>query len=198
MGLIPAHAGSTRPASSRQDHLWAHPRSRGEHHNSIGSVKVCNGSSPLTRGARDRFLCGAVGPGLIPAHAGSTCCSSRRVRPTPAHPRSRGEHINFRKVVHRAAGSSPLTRGAPIAIARRFDSARLIPAHAGSTASPQRPGLLPRAHPRSRGEHWWWIELIRGRRGSSPLTRGARLAGGAGRAAARLIPAHAGSTSEGH
>ena len=52
------------------------------------------------------------------------------------------------------------------------------------------------AHPRSRGEN-----TARGRRllswgGSSPLTRGKRRSGRAGRGRGRLIPAHAGKTAD--
>ena len=50
-GLIPAHAGSTLRASGPPGQLWAHPRSRGEHSESVSAIKGSMGSSPLTRGA---------------------------------------------------------------------------------------------------------------------------------------------------
>ena len=50
------------------------------------------------------------------------------------------------------------------------------------------------AHPRSRGENCAWCMLWASRGGSSPLTRGKRLAVAVGTARGRLIPAHAGKT----
>ena len=51
------------------------------------------------------------------------------------------------------------------------------------------------AHPRSRGENGIGTRLIRGIRGSSPLTRGKPLLSWAGFSVLRLIPAHAGKTT---
>ena len=51
-GLIPAHAGSTRIARLHSRAAWAHPRSRGEHFFRELWGCGCEGSSPLTRGAR--------------------------------------------------------------------------------------------------------------------------------------------------
>ena len=91
-------------------------------------------------------------------------------------------------------GSSPLTRGK--LFVRRFSrgAARLIPAHAGKTAPPEREGPGAKAHPRSRGENPVFVYRTDLGCGSSPLTRGkllARLDSGIGE---RLIPAHAGKT----
>ena len=76
-GLIPAHAGKT--VAQGDDVLIgpAHPRSRGE--NVAGGALLCHaqGSSPLTRGKPTRQAKQAVGPGLIPAHAGKTGSRSR-------------------------------------------------------------------------------------------------------------------------
>ena len=72
---------------------------------------------------------------------------------------------------------------------------RIIPAHAGSTASSSVASGLPQDHPRSRGEHKAVTPSWPAKAGSSPLTRGAQgcypfLAG-----QGRIIPAHAGSTT---
>ncbi len=50
-GLIPAHAGSTPTAPAASAAIWAHPRSRGEHHARYVRPRNGEGSSPLTRGA---------------------------------------------------------------------------------------------------------------------------------------------------
>ena len=94
------------------------------------------------------------------------------------------------------AGSSPLTRGKQNPWLKRTWAPRLIPAHAGKTEHREPLQAVQRAHPRSRGEnptrpgaavrHW----------GSSPLTRGKPHCVGLCDACARLIPAHAGKTSQ--
>ena len=73
-GIIPAHAGSTNPYSSRENRRADHPRSRGEH-------------------SRPRKVC-AVHTWIIPAHAGSTRMNGRTGMHCSDHPRSRGEHGN--------------------------------------------------------------------------------------------------------
>ena len=50
VGLIPAHAGKTRPKNRRKSASRAHPRSRGENQVEGHLRVVLAGSSPLTRG----------------------------------------------------------------------------------------------------------------------------------------------------
>ena len=52
-GLIPAHAGKTRPPARFRSSSRAHPRSRGENRLLIVYVPEGGGSSPLTRGKLD-------------------------------------------------------------------------------------------------------------------------------------------------
>ena len=194
--LIPAHAGSTRNHSRQPCDLEAHPRSRGEHSLKMPSPRHLVGSSPLTRGARlggshDEPTCR-----LIPAHAGSTDFSVVCHGGVPAHPRSRGEHVEPSSSVNAWRGSSPLTRGAPPPRSRLAGDPRLIPAHAGSTDHDATRRRVIRAHPRSRGEHWGRYSRSSVKRGSSPLTRGARNTSSVPHADRGLIPAHAGSTDE--
>ena len=75
------------------------------------------------------------------------------------------------------------------------DLDRLIPAHAGSTRARPRRRESARAHPRSRGEHIAHADAAEIVAGSSPLTRGALRGHRARPRRARLIPAHAGSTT---
>ena len=95
-----------------------------------------------------------------------------------------------------AAGSSPLTRGKRLQSLDLTIDRRLIPAHAGKTP----PGLpkvpTPRAHPRSRGENKHKGMAAFALLGSSPLTRGKRLARPPHHTQSGLIPAHAGKTEE--
>ena len=70
----------------------------------------------------------------------------------------------------------------------------LIPAHAGSTATPSSNSRITSAHPRSRGEHLPSAQDLVKLQGSSPLTRGALVGQVLHRELRGLIPAHAGST----
>ncbi len=112
-GLIPARAGSTRPAAI--------------------AASAVSGSSPLARGAPGPSRTAPRRGRLIPARAGSTRPWSLRSTTRTAHPRSRGEHAPPFHISRYSTGSSPLARGARVG--RRLDHAvrGLIPARAGST-----------------------------------------------------------------
>ena len=193
-GLIPAHAGSTMTWISPARPPRAHPRSRGVDLWADDGGTTRAGSSPLTRGRRAVGLHDGAGPGLIPAHAGSTRLSRPTTCLRTAHPRSRGVDIKVLSNKSAFEGSSPLTRGRRLLRGRSGQGCGLIPAHAGSTSPLPRGQFFSWAHPRSRGVDWYSVDGLRKARGSSPLTRGrlstARIMSMVG----RLIPAHAGST----
>ena len=176
-GLIPAYAGSTPHTIGGSMDSTAHPRLRGEHVEAGMDKDRIRGSSPLTRGARTPPRSPGKHGRLIPAYAGSTRAASLPWRGMSAHPRLRGEHYpdDYRRPG--GGGSSPLTRGALTLSWFVFTRLRLIPAYAGSTfngiVAPQYEG----AHPRLRGEHPHSSPATSAPRGSSPLTRGARVAG---------------------
>ena len=92
----------------------------------------------------------------------------------PAHPRSRGENVRRPRDRVTSVGSSPLTRGKLVRSPRPLFRGRLIPAHAGKTGLIRSRTVVPRAHPRSRGEN------------SLMMCTSVFLSG--------LIPAHAGKT----
>ncbi len=197
LGSSPLARGAPRSTANRTPSSPAHPRSRGEHDPCDVRARHQAGSSPLARGAHRRHERARRGPGLIPARAGSTCRRSRRRARCPAHPRSRGEHLEADVLRVEWQGSSPLARGARCERDPRVVAGRLIPARAGSTRPRPVPTQSAGAHPRSRGEH---VASGSGRRqlaGSSPLARGAlphqRCRGHRG----GLIPTRAGSTFDG-
>ena len=194
MWLIPAHAGKTRLEPSRERTLRAHPRSRGENLNPYDPETWKTGSSPLTRGKQQQQCHEHPGNGLIPAHAGKTMSLSASPTTPRAHPRSRGENRASSSASSRMVGSSPLTRGKRTRGIAPGSSPGLIPAHAGKTrARTALPGRWA-AHPRSRGENATREYASACQLGSSPLTRGKRVGGEAGRVRHGLIPAHAGKT----
>ena len=153
-----------------------------------------SGSSPLTRGKRAAHLVPCDKDGLIPAHAGKTASMAANATFTRAHPRSRGENEAAQVLAKAAAGSSPLTRGKHARRPRRVDRRRLIPAHAGKTASRPFHHCRAPAHPRSRGENFMQDVWDDCESGSSPLTRGKQMCIRAFFAGFGLIPAHAGKT----
>ena len=192
--IIPAYAGSTstcaQPRTPRRDH----PRIRGEHRDHRCSAAVRRGSSPHTRGARDRFVDVSLKFGIIPAYAGSTGRRCRRT-PLPAdHPRIRGEHAIERKIMMSAPGSSPHTRGARGRRRVGWSWSGIIPAYAGSTPGAGVGRIPVGDHPRIRGEHRTKVYDSAHHRGSSPHTRGAHGRVVCGGDSAGIIPAYAGST----
>ena len=192
--LIPARAGNTERPPRAKCSCTAHPRSRGEHVLTSICTSRTPGSSPLARGTLQLDNEELAPVRLIPARAGNTESLKPTVKPSPAHPRSRGEHFGGRSALTPVTGSSPLARGTLTNHKYAGSSPRLIPARAGNTALHPKRARRGSAHPRSRGEH----ALIRFASycalGSSPLARGTLHGGGGDPARFRLIPARAGNT----
>ena len=153
------------------------------------------GSSPLTRGKPGQWVRRDATRGLIPAHAGKTARRPASFPRNTAHPRSRGENVMRGPPGSCSGGSSPLTRGKPLASLILPALTRLIPAHAGKTLTAQRLILRAQAHPRSRGENFGGTIAALADWGSSPLTRGKPSTCRRRRVRPRLIPAHAGKTT---
>ena len=152
-GIIPAYAGSTRCVQSNARLHGDHPRIRGEHTTRPRTRRTARGSSPHTRGAHEVDKPKPLGDGIIPAYAGSTRRRTRYRTGCWDHPRIRGEHSETPAALVESVGSSPHTRGARKADARRAVLRGIIPAYAGSTESPIRRWRSSRDHPRIRGEH---------------------------------------------
>ena len=131
--LIPAHAGKTTAGGRPRLVERAHPRSRGENHLYMAGQSRMRGSSPLTRGKRQRSGWSFSVSRLIPAHAGKTVRTTRRSSSLWAHPRSRGENSQAITSDRAPGGSSPLTRGKQVFGDCFAVTGRLIPAHAGKT-----------------------------------------------------------------
>ena len=173
-GIIPACAGSTRPAYRVASCDWDHPRMCGEHRSVPASAFVLAGSSPHVRGAHWAVTRSILRTGIIPACAGSTRCRSRPRGSVRDHPRMRGEHSRSFPVTWTPQGSSPHVRGALQGFVDALELLGIIPACAGSTAGDIIGNDEERDHPRMRGEHSCrscrkWCSL-----GSSPHVRGAR------------------------
>ena len=193
--LIPAHAGKTLEKTLAREPSGAHPRSRGENLIASSSMRHRSGSSPLTRGKRERLAHVGRRRRLIPAHAGKTRHTWERSQSRPAHPRSRGENRRTRYRMSSRGGSSPLTRGKRLSSLSLWGPLGLIPAHAGKTHTYWHRVGPRSAHPRSRGENRGLTAWSTAAAGSSPLTRGKQPFSARCSRIAGLIPAHAGKTT---
>ena len=173
--FIPALAGNTPTTSQAARWRPVHPRARGEHACNLRALPLEPGSSPRSRGT-------PAGPEgipavqrFIPALAGNTRRPPRGCHRLPVHPRARGEHTRQIAYWLTPNGSSPRSRGTPVAVTP--------------------PVSVVTVHPRARGEH---ADPSRGcgpHRGSSPRSRGTREHGGRLPVQVRFIPALAGNTA---
>ena len=193
-GLIPAHAGKTSARTRCRPRTEAHPRPRGENRSPRLPRPANRGSSPPTRGKQRQDRDMRDLGGLIPAHAGKTERSGARRPHHEAHPRSRGENLTAPRRERLGGGSSPLTRGKLASAGYDSQWCGLIPAHAGKTRRRPTRTSCAWAHPRSRGENAKPDPHRLVEPGSSPLTRGKRIARWCCGSCSGLIPAHAGKT----
>ena len=131
-GIIPAHAGSSRPPTQRAVASRDHPRACGEQARPGACHQDARGSSPRMRGAVPAAREDGTYVGIIPAHAGSSVSQrSRPARPWD-HPRACGEQLTFIADLIGTAGSSPRMRGAALQYRAHRHRTGIIPAHAGS------------------------------------------------------------------
>ena len=111
LGIIPAHAGNTRPKMAGLLAHQDHPRSCGEYFGKIGEAVDRVGSSPLMRGILFSSASARPYSRIIPAHAGNTKISHCKQPLVQDHPRSCGEYNSNEQPVELQPGSSPLMRG---------------------------------------------------------------------------------------
>ncbi len=174
----------------------AHPRSCGADPHSRSASQSAAGSSPLVRGGRCRYERLVLPRGLIPARAGRTPCWYTVTTRESAHPRSCGADPSQTGLRVAARGSSPLVRGGLSTPFPWWVPRGLIPARAGRTRRHPPRDHTRSAHPRSCGADVVDDLGRRGVQGSSPLVRGGPPEALDHRAAAGLIPARAGRTTQ--
>ena len=130
--FIPAYAGNSCSNAPVSATIPVHPRLRGELTSRGLPFMVVIGSSPLTRGTRER------------RRSYQLCCS--------VHPRLRGELPAPIAAVAVMDGSSPLTRGTQTIVFRVLRRVRFIPAYAGNSQDNRRGRkLAPGSSPLTRG-----------------------------------------------
>ena len=111
--FIPAYAGNTLHSVQSSLMKPVHPRLRGEHYVLEDGTRLLSGSSPLTRGTRNRAKVRSCAWRFIPAYAGNTRDGAQIQGRRAVHPRLRGEHVFRSSGKPTVDGSSPLTRGTP-------------------------------------------------------------------------------------
>ena len=135
-----------------------------------------------------------INRGIIPAHAGNTRHTHRRVARRGDHPRACGEHLSRSACRSCRPGSSPRMRGTLHGVPVGCTQPGIIPAHAGNTHCWNLKPTTPWDHPRACGEHRSSHHRHRPGQGSSPRMRGTREPISTPIALSGIIPAHAGNT----
>ena len=178
--------------------MWSfirdHPRSRGVYRSRRPPRARAWGSSPLARGLQTMLSKAYPAPRIIPARAGFTSWPPWSTHCPRDHPRSRGVYLRFPSERARLEGSSPLARGLPSVAPAGVDDLGIIPARAGFTEGPPRPGGGAADHPRSRGVYARPGRTSTESPGSSPLARGLLPHARHGIGPSGIIPARAGFT----
>ena len=213
--IIPARAGFTYGKQTGNKPSSDHPRSRGVYWGGQAGIVALEGSSPLARGLRARWIWCPCTPtdhprsrgvylsvlrgrrrvlGIIPARAGFTPSGIKKIRLNMDHPRSRGVYLPPKGSTVCRMGSSPLARGLRPESPDRPAAFRIIPARAGFTRLTL--SLLGGEwdHPRSRGVYERLQTSVPDGEGSSPLARGLRPHSLVESEASGIIPARAGFT----
>ena len=174
VGSSPRHAGNSRAGACRAPASSDHPRACGELAR-YGSIFLPGfGSSPRMRGTRSLAIDTRWLQRIIPAHAGNSrrCCSPARVGPD--HPRACGELAIPLYITPGPVGSSPRMRGTRFPGSVQHDDTRIIPAHAGNSATGVSRACGRPDHPRACGELCGKDKALRSAPGSSPRMRGTR------------------------
>ena len=149
--IIPAHAGQTRRWHSDADSQSDHPRACGA--NLLKRIEKGSdfGSSPRMRGKLAVHRVIVASTRIIPAHAGQTSGHPAWSVPGTDHPRACGANAQWSFGRRLQVGSSPRMRGKLGVTSESTAQQRIIPAHAGQTATTAKPCGIRSDHPRACG-----------------------------------------------
>ena len=170
--IIPASAGQTANASSKNEANADHPRECGANRAQRGRQPGRVGSSPRVRGKRIVGRFGSVGGRIIPASAGQTRLRATFAYPNSDHPRECGANHWYRTLCSPPNGSSPRVRGKLRCRLVFSPTHRIIPASAGQTKMIDVLGISLSDHPRECGANCFLTTLYSRWCGSSPRVRG--------------------------
>ena len=157
---------------SGHDHLWEHPRVRGEDISSRVTGFCSVGTPPRARGRRLTPWAGTPNHGNTPACAGKTRWCGVAGIPEGEHPRVRGEDLSREHLLVSGVGTPPRARGRlPYPVGARLVRGN-TPACAGKTPVGSRLWHCPREHPRVRGEDTFSLSVGDAIQGTPPRARG--------------------------
>ena len=193
--IIPAHAGQTSTGSSSSSRSPDHPRACGANRCCRSPWASNDGSSPRMRGKPTHHRSHIIHNRIIPAHAGQTRFLPYWPWLWPDHPRACGANIRYSMSGIGRDGSSPRMRGKLLNVKTQVWNERIIPAHAGQTATTTKRRPLKTDHPRACGANLPLLARVGTGDGSSPRMRGKLFHACFFVKFCRIIPAHAGQTS---
>ena len=150
------------------------------------------------RGKLSRSALVLLGVRIIPAHAGQTLVLVTRFAVLADHPRACGANAVTPRRTVQHTGSSPRMRGKLLGSDKHARNVRIIPAHAGQTASARLVNRQAADHPRACGANPSRRAIWVVSNGSSPRMRGKLGEQLHGESQERIIPAHAGQTPASH
>ena len=174
-GIIPAHAGLTRPKAVSTVLLWDHPRACGAHRQKQLRGILLQGSSPRMRGSLTDRRRNDISAGIIPAHAGLTSRITADINAPRDHPRACGAHRSENGWKRVRWGSSPRMRGSLSSGTVNVRVDGIIPAHAGLTYAIKKWNPEAKDHPRACGAHGDGATGASCKEGSSPRMRGSHI-----------------------
>ena len=177
--------------------LLVHPRVHGELLTNTWEKLEPYGSSPRTRGTPYVAADGVDVSRFIPAYTGNSPGSPTACRPGSVHPRVHGELLAPDCCRHRAAGSSPRTRGTRDWGMCIHMLLRFIPAYTGNSPAGVTSVCATSVHPRVHGELVNVNVAIVAVNGSSPRTRGTLKELRRISDSPRFIPAYTGNSATG-
>ena len=194
---IPAWAGETLSAASRETRLAVYPRVGGGNYRGKMAVYRLGGLSPRGRGKPECKHKPMIAGGSIPAWAGETAGRAYRPAHAAVYPRVGGGNADLGLPRAKARGLSPRGRGKPARFLNGLCIRRSIPAWAGETDCCRRCIDRRRVYPRVGGGNDRQAASTSARRGLSPRGRGKPAMGAARAYRRRSIPAWAGETRQG-
>ena len=174
LGITPADAGKTATGTAYEKEGRDHPRGCGENLLYLNHEDLQVGSPPRMRGKLYSASFAVIYFRITPADAGKTSQSRGLWRWRRDHPRGCGENAFFANFSRLSLGSPPRMRGKPDEVTAYQAEARITPADAGKTPTPERRVIKCKDHPRGCGENESYIKSSTHCLGSPPRMRGKR------------------------
>ncbi len=170
--VVPALAGVIPILSRAVNEVSGRPRARGGHPVCERVNRLCNASSPRSRGSSRTMTVIIPEPDVVPALAGVIRPGSSPNSPAPCRPRAGGGHPHASARPGDVMVSSPRSRGSSPNLRSGPGHRRVVPALAGVIRRPRDSPSSTGCRPRARGGHPGQIWYLGSAVESSPRSRG--------------------------